>query len=105
MGQVVIPPLVMREILQTRHNECHWSAEAIVTFLKCSIISTHMLTMAKSVMSKCEICLKNNPVARKHAEMGRVRIGIEPGDYWQVDFIELLRTREMIYKLTGQVGS
>ncbi|XP_066851719.1 uncharacterized protein [Anser cygnoides] len=32
MGQVVIPPLVMREILQTRHNECHWGAEAMVTF-------------------------------------------------------------------------
>lgn len=60
-----------------------------------------MLTMAKSVMSKCEICLKNNPVARKHAEMGRVRVGIEPGDYWQVDFVELPRTRGCRYLLVG----
>lgn len=100
-GQVVIPPLVMREILQTRRNECHWGAEAMVTFLKRSIISTHMLTMAKSVTSKREICLKNNPVARKHAEMGRVRVGIEPGDYWQVDFVELPRTRGYRYLLVG----
>nr|XP_038025536.1 uncharacterized protein LOC119714310 isoform X2 [Anas platyrhynchos]XP_038025537.1 uncharacterized protein LOC119714310 isoform X2 [Anas platyrhynchos] len=100
-GQLVLSPLVMWAILQTRHNECYWGAEAMVTFLKRNIISTHMLTMAKPVMSKCEICLKNNPVARKHAEMGKVRVGIEPGDYWQIDFVELPRTRGYRYLLVG----
>lgn len=63
-GQIVVPPLIMREILQIKHNECHWGAEALVKLLRCNLISVWMLTMAKSVMSKCEICLKNNPVAR-----------------------------------------
>ncbi|XP_035169578.1 uncharacterized protein LOC118159047, partial [Oxyura jamaicensis] len=100
-GQVVIPSLIMREILQTKHNECYWGAEAMVTYLKHNIVSVHMLTMAKAVMSKCKICLKNNPVARKHAEMGRIRTGMEPGDYWQIDFIELPRTRGYKYLLVG----
>lgn len=33
-GQVVIPPLTMREIIQAKHKECHWRAEALVAFLK-----------------------------------------------------------------------
>lgn len=82
----------MREVLQIKHNQCHWGAEALVKLLKQSLISVRMLTMAKSVMSKCDICLENNPVARRQAQLGRIWIGIEPGDYWQVDFVELPRT-------------
>lgn len=100
-GQLIVPPIIMREILQIKHNECHWGAEAMVTYLKRGVISVHMLTMAKSVMSKCELCLKNNPVARKHAEMGRTRAGIEPGDYWQIDFVELPKARGYKYLLVG----
>lgn len=92
-GQIAVPPLIIREVLQIKHNKCHWGAEALVKLLKQSLISVWMLTMAKSVMSKCDICLKNNPVARRQAQLGRIRIGIEPGDYWQVDFVELPRTR------------
>lgn len=60
-----------------------------------------MLTMAKSAMTKCEICLRNNPVARRQAQLGRIWVGIEPGDYWQVDFGELSRTRGYKYLLVG----
>lgn len=63
-GKIVVPPLIMREVLQIKHNERHWGVEALVKLLKQSLISVRMLTMAKSVMSKCHICLKNNPVAR-----------------------------------------
>nr|XP_041567825.1 uncharacterized protein LOC121468376 [Taeniopygia guttata]XP_041567826.1 uncharacterized protein LOC121468376 [Taeniopygia guttata] len=99
--QIVVPPLVMREVLQIKHNKCHWGVEALVKFLKCYLVSVRILTIAKSIMSKCEICLKNNPVARRQAQLGRVQVGIEPGDYWQVDFVELPRTRGYKYLLVG----
>ncbi|XP_062484482.1 protein NYNRIN-like, partial [Pezoporus occidentalis] len=100
-GQITVPPAIMRKILQNEHQKCHWGAEALVTYLKRGIISTQMLTMAKSVGSKCEICLKNNPVVRKQVEMGRIRVGMEPGDYWQIDFVELPKTQGYKYLLVG----
>lgn len=33
-GQVVIPPLIMRQIIQAKHEERHWRAEALVALLK-----------------------------------------------------------------------
>ncbi|XP_065516716.1 uncharacterized protein LOC136004285 isoform X2 [Lathamus discolor] len=72
-GQVIVPPAIMRKILQTEHQKCHWGAEALVTYLKRGIISTQMLIMAKAVGSKCEICLKNNPIVKRQVEMGRIR--------------------------------
>ncbi|XP_061205549.1 uncharacterized protein LOC133210300 [Neopsephotus bourkii] len=100
-GQVIVPPAIMRKILQTEHQKCHWGAEALVTYLRRGIVSTQMLTMAKSVGSKCEACLKNNPVVRRQIEMGRIRIGTEPGDYWQVDFVELPKAQGYKYLLVG----
>ncbi|XP_053927520.1 uncharacterized protein LOC128852690 [Cuculus canorus] len=100
-GQVIVPSNVMRTILQTEHQKCHWGAEALVTYLKRSIISTQMLTMAKSINAKCEICLKNNPIVRKRIEMGHIRVGMEPGDYWQVDFVELPKAQGYRYLLVG----
>ncbi|XP_030367170.1 uncharacterized protein LOC115619267, partial [Strigops habroptila] len=100
-GQVVVPPAIMRTILQTEHQKCHWGAEALVTYLKRGMISIQMLTMAKSIGSKCEICLKNNPVVKRKVEMGHIRVGMEPGDYWQIDFVELPKTQGYRYLLVG----
>ncbi|TRZ06750.1 hypothetical protein HGM15179_020356 [Zosterops borbonicus] len=68
--------------LEARKNPEGW----YVTAQGQIVVPPLMQTMAKSIMSKCEICLKNKPVARRQARLGRIRIGIEPGDYWQVDF-------------------
>ncbi|XP_053909285.1 uncharacterized protein LOC128850287 isoform X1 [Cuculus canorus] len=100
-GQVIVPPTIMRTFLQTEHQKCHWGAEALVAYLKRSIISTQMLTMARSINSKCEICLKNNPVVRKGIEMVHIRVGMEPGDYWQIDFVELPKSQGYRYLLVG----
>lgn len=100
-GQIIVTPAIMRQILQTEHQKCHWGAEALVAYLRRGIISTQMLTMAKAIGSKCEICMKNNPVVRRQVEMGRIRRGIEPGDYWQVDFVELPKVQGYKYLLVG----
>lgn len=58
-----------------------------------------MLTMAKSITAKCEICLKNNPLVKRKIEMGKIKTGMQPGDYWQIDYTELPRTRGYRYLL------
>ncbi|XP_053909170.1 uncharacterized protein LOC128850211 [Cuculus canorus] len=100
-GQVIVPTTIMRTVLQTEHQKCHWGAEALVAYLKRSIISTRMLTMARSINSKCEICFRNNPVVRKGIEIGHIRVGMEPGDYWQIDFVELPKSQGYRYLLVG----
>ncbi|XP_030335442.1 uncharacterized protein LOC115605316, partial [Strigops habroptila] len=72
-GQVVVPPAIMRTILQTEHQKCHWGAEALVTYLK----------------------------LKRKVEMGHIRVGMEPGDYWQIDFVELPKTQGYRYLLVG----
>lgn len=91
----------MREIIQTKHQECHWGTEALVTSLQKQVVSLRMLRIAKIITTRCEICLKNNPVIRKKVQMGRIKSGIEPGDYWQVDFSELPRQNGYRYILVG----
>ncbi|KAM6228453.1 uncharacterized protein M6G45_016631 [Spheniscus humboldti] len=72
-GQVVVPLLVMREIIQTKHKECHWGAEALVTFLRKQIVSVKMLEITKMITAKCEICLKNNPDGQKPFPVGPIK--------------------------------
>ena len=88
-GQVVVPPVVMREMAQIKHRECHWGAEALMALLKKSVASVKMMGIIKAITMKCEICLKYNPINRKKPLLGHLRLGTEPGDYWQIDFSEL----------------
>ncbi|RLV63337.1 hypothetical protein DV515_00018375, partial [Chloebia gouldiae] len=88
-GQVVVPSWIMKAILVAEHNKSHWGAEALVKFLKGKIVSNQKLSLAKRVNAMCPVCLKNNPVVRKQIQLGRLQVGPEPGDYWQVDFSEL----------------
>ncbi|RLV63421.1 hypothetical protein DV515_00018289, partial [Chloebia gouldiae] len=48
-GQVVVPSWIMKAILVAEHNKSHWSAEALVKFLKSEIVSNRMLSLAKRV--------------------------------------------------------
>ncbi|XP_058279919.1 uncharacterized protein LOC120764969 [Hirundo rustica] len=93
-GQVVVPAKIMRAILETEHYKCHWGAEALVKFLKNEVISNQMLTMAKRVNATCPTCVKNNPLVRKQVQMGGLKVGPQPGDYWQIDFSELPKAQE-----------
>ncbi|RMB89576.1 hypothetical protein DUI87_34044 [Hirundo rustica rustica] len=99
MGQVVVPTRIMKTILETEHNKCHWGAEALVKFLKREVISNQMLTLAKRVNAMCPTCLKNNPIVRKQIQLGKLQVGPEPGDYWQVDFSELPKAQNYKYLL------
>lgn len=40
-------------------------------------------------------------MARRQAQLRKIQVRIEPGDYWQVDFVELPRTRGYKYLLVG----
>ncbi|XP_064901108.1 uncharacterized protein LOC135577189 [Columba livia] len=71
-GQIVVPITIMRGILQAEHQKCHWGAEALVTYLRKQIISVQMLTMAKSITAKCEICLRNNPLVKRKVDMEKL---------------------------------
>ncbi|RMC20387.1 hypothetical protein DUI87_01236 [Hirundo rustica rustica] len=97
--QVVVPAKIMRAILETEHYKCHWGAEALVKFLKNEVISNQMLTMAKRVNATCPTCVKNNPLVRKQVQMGGLKVGPQPGDYWQIDFSELPKAQGNKYLL------
>ncbi|RMC22000.1 hypothetical protein DUI87_02871 [Hirundo rustica rustica] len=98
-GQVVVPAKIMRAILETEHYKCHWGEEALVKFLKNEVISNQMLTMAKRVNATCPTCVKNNPLVRKQVQMGGLKVGPQPGDYWQIDFSELPKAQGNKYLL------
>ena len=57
-GQAVVLPLLMREIIQTKHQECHWGVDALITLLKGQVVSVKMLGLAKMITEKCDLCLK-----------------------------------------------
>ena len=87
-GQVVVAPVVMREMAQIKHREWHWGAEALRALLKKSVVSVKTMGIIKARTMKCEICLKYSPINRKKPLLGHLRLGTAPGDYWQIDFSE-----------------
>lgn len=99
VGQVVLPTKVMKTVLEIEHNKCHWGADALVQFLKHEVISNQMLTMAKRINATCPVCIKNNPVTRRQIQLGKLQVGPQPGDYWQIDFSELPKAQGYRYLL------
>jgi len=97
--QGIVTPQVMLELANEKHAQTHWSADAMVSSLKSSVVCVGMTGIIKSIVAKCPICLKNNPLNRKKAPLGVKKQGNSPGDYWQVDFSELPRQNEFKYFL------
>jgi len=61
----------------------------MVSSLKSSAVCVRMTGVIKSIVAKCPICLKNNPLNQKRAHLGATKQGNSPGDYWQSNFSEL----------------
>jgi len=97
--QVIVTPQVMLELLKEKHAQTHWGVDAMVSSLKSSVVCIGMTGIIKSIVAKCPICLKNNPLNRRKAPLGVTKQGNSPGDYWQVDFSELPRQNGFKYLL------
>jgi len=97
--QGIVTPQVMLELAEEKHAQTHWGVDAVVSSLKSSAVCVGMTGVIKSIVAKCPICLKNNPLNRKRAPLGVTKQGNTPGDYWQVDFYELTRQNEFKYLL------
>jgi len=60
--QVIVTPQVMLELAKEKHAQTHWSIDATVSSLKSSVVCVGMTGIIKSIVAKCPICLKNNPL-------------------------------------------
>ncbi|XP_063280479.1 protein NYNRIN-like [Prinia subflava] len=98
-NQVVVSSLILRELAQREHENTHFGVENLLKHLKKVVIGKGMADIAQSVVSKCEICCKNNPDTRKRVVLGVTKAGDLPGDYWQIDFAELPRKEGYRYLL------
>ena len=97
--QVIITPQVMTELAKAKHEQTHWGVDAMVSSLKTSLVCVGMTGIVKSIVVKCPICLKNNPLNQKKPLLGVTKQGNSPGDYWQIDFSELPRQNGYSYLL------
>ncbi|NXL47824.1 TF26 protein, partial [Podilymbus podiceps] len=82
-----------------KNKQTNWGVEMMISSLKTSVACVGMTGIIKSVVAKCPICLKNNPLKQKRPPLGVTKQGNSPGDYWQVDFSELPRQNEYKYLL------
>ncbi|GAB0208648.1 protein NYNRIN-like [Grus japonensis] len=90
-NQVIVTQELMRELAERKHAETHWGIESLIEALKPQVISVRMTGIVKSIVQRCELCLKNNPQTCQRLLQGITRRGNSPGDYWQIDFSELPR--------------
>jgi len=97
--QVIVTPQVMLELAKEKHAQTHWSVNATVSSLKTSVVCVGMTGIIKSIVAKCPICLKYNPLNQKKVPLGVTKQGNFPGYYWQVDFSELPRQNGFRYLL------
>lgn len=78
----------MRQVAKDKHRETHWGAEVIRDNVKHQVISVKTLGI-ESVVSKCKICLQQNPQPYRRHPWGTTKRGNCPGVYRQTDFSEL----------------
>lgn len=88
---VVIPKFRRRESIQTNQKECPCGAEARVALSKRHGGSGQMLERAKLASAKCATGSKNIPVVKTTFKKGILKLGMELGGSWQVDFSEVPR--------------
>lgn len=60
--QVIVPPPVMRKIMQKEHNKTRGRIESTISSLQNAVLSVWMTEIAKSITVKYPICLKSNPI-------------------------------------------
>jgi len=81
----------MLELAKEKHAQTNRGVDAMVSSLKSSVVCAGMTGIIKSIVAKCPLYLKTQPLNQKKAPLGVTKQGKSPRDCWQVDFSELPR--------------
>ncbi|KAK4810899.1 hypothetical protein QYF61_013307 [Mycteria americana] len=90
-NRIIIPFRLLWVLTKTEHDKTHWGTEALYNSLTKQIVARNLFQTVKSVVDRCETCLKNNPKVENHVKFGSIGKGNVPGQNWQIDFSELPR--------------
>lgn len=94
----------MRQIVEDKYKETHWDIEGVVDSLDRQVLRVGLTGLVTSVVSKCEICLRNNAQLDKRLALGMTKKGNSAGHECQRDFSELPRQEGYRY-LQGLVDT
>jgi len=64
-GCAVVPFSSLWKSVLREHNKTHWGVDAIYKYPNKVIVSCNLYNATKQAIHQCEICLKNNPNARR----------------------------------------
>ncbi|KAK4811185.1 hypothetical protein QYF61_019816 [Mycteria americana] len=90
-NRIIIPFRLLWALTKTEHDKTHWGTEALYNSLTKQIVARNLFQTVKSVVDRCETCLKNNPKVENRVKFGSIGKGNVPGQNWQIDFSELPR--------------
>ncbi|KAK4811134.1 hypothetical protein QYF61_019765, partial [Mycteria americana] len=90
-NRIIIPFRLLWALSKTEHDKTHWGTEALYNSLTKQIVARNLFQTVKSVVDRCETCLKNNPKVENGVKFGSIGKGNVPGQNWQIDFSELPR--------------
>ncbi|KAK4810386.1 hypothetical protein QYF61_022092 [Mycteria americana] len=90
-NRIMIPFRLLWALTKTEHDKTHWGTEALYNSLTKQIVARNLFQTVKSVVDRCETCLKNNPTVENCVKFGSIGKGNVPGQNWQIDFLELPR--------------
>ncbi|KAK4821301.1 hypothetical protein QYF61_018051 [Mycteria americana] len=60
-NRIMIPFRLLWALTKTEHDKTHWGTEALYNSLTKQIVARNLFQTVKSVVDRCETCLKNNP--------------------------------------------
>ncbi|KAK4810779.1 hypothetical protein QYF61_008751, partial [Mycteria americana] len=90
-NRIIIPFRLLWALTKTEHDKTHWGTEALYNSLTKQIVARNLFQTVKSVVDRCETCLKNNPKVENRVKFGSIGKGNVPDQNWQIDFSELPR--------------
>ncbi|XP_064325977.1 uncharacterized protein LOC135316457 [Phalacrocorax carbo] len=90
-NKIVVPFRILWKLIKTEHDKTHWGTEALYNSLTKQMIARNLFQTIKTIVDRCEICLKNNPKLENQVKCGSIGKGNVPGQNWQIDFTELPR--------------
>ncbi|KAK4811223.1 hypothetical protein QYF61_022120 [Mycteria americana] len=77
-NRIIIPFRLLWALTKTEHDKTHWGTEALYNSLTKQIVARNLFQTVKSVVDRCETCLKNNPKVENRVKFGSIGKGNVP---------------------------
>lgn len=92
--KLVVPRCLMEKLVKHIHKElCHLGVKKTINYMNDHFFWINMVTEIKTIIKRCDLCMKRKTVTAKTAEYLIPRVAIEPMEQLVIDIAHMRETK------------